>query len=348
MKTKVYIKDGKDLRSAINKTFAEFKIKDLRNKKVFVKPNMLRIARPEECVITDPRLIEAVVSHLLNNSANVIVGDNPIPQKVNEIEVANYCGFLDAARGRFRNIGKYVKRIKLKNNSVREIYVSRDILDAELLISLPKLKTHELTILSVAVKNQFGIIPGGLKPKLHFQCPTLDDFCRLLIEVYNIRKPDLIIVDALNIVDARGRMYRLDKLIAGQDAWAVDYVCALFIGIKPETSPLIRIGIKEKLFNPEDIEIVGDLTPIKKFSTPISMPLKDFFAGIGSRIFAQIQNFYVPVIDQSLCNKCRSCENVCPARAIIHFNIDHKKCIRCYCCFEVCPRNAIKRKPKVI
>ncbi len=348
MKTKVYIKDGKDLPSAINEIFKEFGTQNLTNKRVFVKPNMLRVARPEECVITDPRLVKAVVENLLNNSANVTVGDNPIPQKVNEIEVAKICGFFDAVGGRFKNIGRYVKKIKLRYNVVKEIYVSRDILDTELLISLPKLKTHELTILSVAIKNQFGIIPGGLKPKLHFQCPTLDDFCRLLIETYNVRKPDLIIVDALNIVDARGRMYNPNKLIVGTDAWTVDYVCALFVGIRPETSPLLRIGIKEKFFNPDDIEIVGDFTPIKKFATPISIPLKEFLAGLGSRIFAQIQNFYVPVIDHILCNKCRSCENVCPSRAIRHFNIDYKKCIKCYCCFEVCPKNAIKRKPKII
>ncbi|MGB9721364.1 MAG: DUF362 domain-containing protein [bacterium] len=348
MKVRVYIKDVYDLNQTIAQAFEDFGLKDLNQRRVFVKPNMLRISRPEECINTDPIVIESVVDYLVNNSANVVVGDNPIPQVVNEIEVSKECGFFDAAKGRFRNIGRYVKKIKLRHKSAKDIYVSRDILDTDLLISLPKLKTHELTILSVAIKNQFGIIPGGIKPKLHFQCPTLDDFCRLLIEVYNIKKPDLIIVDALNIIDARGKVYKPDKLIVGEDAWAVDYVCALFVGIKPETSPLMRIAINEKLFDPDRIEIVGDFTPIKRFAIPISMPVKDFLAGIGSRIFAHLQNFYVPTIDHNLCNKCRSCENVCPARAIIHFNIDHKSCIKCYCCFEVCPKNAIKRKPKII
>ncbi len=348
MKTKVYIKDGENLHSAINEIFSEFGINDLKNKRVFVKPNMLRIARPEECIITDPRLVEAVVENLLNNSALVTVGDNPIPQMVNEIEVAKHCDFVNAARGRFKNIGRYMKRIKLRHNSVKEIYASRDILDTELLISLPKLKIHELTILSVAIKNQFGIIPGGLKPKLHFQCPTLDDFCRLLIDIYNIRKPDLIIVDGLNIRDARRTLYRFNKLIAGNDAFAVDYVCALIAGIIPETTPLIRIAIKERLFDPDRVDIIGTFTPLNGFTLPISIPGKDFFAGIGSRIFAQIQSFYVPAIEHNLCNKCRACENVCPTRAIKQFNIDYKKCIRCYCCFEVCTNSAIKRRLKIL
>lgn len=346
--TRVSIKDGVYLNKAINEIFEEFKIGKLENKNVLVKPNMLKIAKPEECVITDPRLIEGVVDYLIKRLANVIVGDNPIPQNVNEIEVARRCGFLEASRGRFKNIGIYTEKMKLIHNSVKEIYVSRDILDTEVLISLPKFKTHALTILSIAVKNQFGIIPGGLKPKLHYQCKTFNDFCNLLIELYNLRKPDLIIVDALNIIDARGRIYRLNKLIAGDNAWAVDYVCSLIAGINPELNPLLRIALKEKFFNPREIEIKGDLKSIKGFAVPISMPIKEFLAGIGSRIFARLQNFYCPVIELDKCSRCGSCENVCPVEAIKNFKINNRICIKCYCCFEVCPQNAINKRLNVL
>jgi len=348
MKKKVYIKDGTELQKAIGETFKDFGFNTFDNKRVFVKPNMLRIARPEECIITDPKLIEAVVDYLLSLSANITVGDNPIPQKVNELDVAKECGFLSASRGRFKNIGRYVKKVRIRHNRVKNVYVSRDILDAELLISLPKFKVHTLTMLSIAIKNQFGIIPGGLKPYLHYQCPTLDDFCRLLIEIYNLKKPNLIIVDALNTIDAKGRLFKFNKLIAGDDAWAIDYVCTLLAGMNPHSNPILRLGLKDKFFEPEDIEIIGDATPIKGFAVPFSLPIRDIFAGIGSRVFAQFQHLNIPVIDHNLCNKCRSCENVCPAKAIERFNIDHKTCIRCYCCFEVCPQNAIKRRLRIV
>ncbi len=348
MKKRVYIKESTEIRNVIKEIFEDFGFGNLDNKRVFVKPNMLRIARPEECIITDPKLIESVVDYLLSYSANVTVGDNPIPQKVNEIDVAEKCEFLSASKGRFKNIGKYVKKVGISHNKVKNVYVSRDILDAELLVSLPKFKVHALTMLSIAIKNQFGIIPGGLKPYLHYQCPTLNDFCRLLIEIYNLKKPNLIIVDALNIIDAKGRLFKFNKLIAGDDAWAVDYVCAILAGMNPYSNPILRLGLKDKIFKPDDIEVIGDTTPIEEFTVPFSLPIRDIFAGIGSRVFAKIQNLNIPVIDHNLCNKCRSCENVCPAKAIEGFNINHKNCIRCYCCFEVCPQNAIKRRLRII
>ncbi|MEO0184788.1 MAG: DUF362 domain-containing protein, partial [candidate division WOR-3 bacterium] len=306
MKTKVYIKDAHDLRQTIEQAFEDFGLKDVKQRRVFVKPNMLRIGKPEECVITDPVVIESVVEYLMSNSANVSVGDNPIPQIVNEMEVSKKCGFFESSKGRFKNIGKYVKKIRLQHKYVKEIYVSRDIIDAEMLISIPKFKTHELTILSTAIKNQFGIIPGGLKPVLHYQCPSLEEFCRLLIEVYTVKPPDLVIVDAINVRDTRSRLYKLNKLIISNNPWAIEYVCSLMVNLKLEFNPLLRIALKDRLFEPEQLEIIGSLEPIKGFSLPISLPIKNFFAGFGSRLFAKIHSYRLPTIDHFYCNKCRA------------------------------------------
>ncbi|MGQ9665288.1 MAG: DUF362 domain-containing protein [bacterium] len=348
MKTKVYIEDATEIRHSIGKLFDAFGLNDLKNRRVFVKPNMLRIAQPEECIITDPQLIEWTVDYLLKKGAILSVGDNPIPQPLNEIEVARKCGFLKASKGHFKNIGRYVKKIKLKHKSVKEIYVSRDILDAEILISLPKFKTHELTILSIAIKNHFGIIPGGIKPHLHAQCASLDDFCKLLFAVYNQKKSDLIIVDAINVRDANNHLFRPNKVIVGNDPWAIEYVCSLMAGLKPNLHPLLKMGLKERLFDPDDFEVLGTLEPIKGFSLPAGLFLRNLFSGTGSRLFARIQDARITYIDHLLCNRCRACENVCPTRAINNFKIDNKKCIKCYCCFEVCPTGAIKKKLKII
>ncbi len=345
---RVYIKEVSNLSDAIREAFNSFGFNHLEQQRVFVKPNMLRAAEPMDCIITDPALISATVEYLLAQSAEVQVGDNPIPQMVNEIKVAEQCGFLKASFGRFRNIGRYVKRIRLNHRSVKEIHVSRDILDANILVSLPKFKTHELTILSTAIKNQFGIIPGALKPNLHYRCSSLEEFCRLLIEICSIRKPDLIIVDALNVRDAHGRYFKPGKIIYSNDVWSVEYVCSLMSGLDPANNPLLKIGIKDKLFDPDQIEIHGDPEPIKNFALPPGLFLRNIFAGVASRIFAKLQEGRVPYINQNICNRCRACENVCPAKAIVHFAIDGKRCIKCYCCFEVCPTNAIKRKLKLL
>ncbi|MEO0142193.1 MAG: DUF362 domain-containing protein [candidate division WOR-3 bacterium] len=345
---KVIIEDVTDLESSIKKVFNYFNCKNLANKNIFIKPNMLRIAHPDECIITDPRLLGRVTELLLESGAVVMVGDNPIPQGLDEIEVAKRCGLFSASCGTFRNIGRFVKRVKLKNKKVKGVYVSKEILECDILISIPKFKTHELTTLSLAIKNQFGIIPGGLKPKLHSECFRLEDFCNLLIDIYQIRPPDLIIIDCIKVRDARGRLYNPNKLIAGDNGFAIDYVCSLLAGIDPATNPLVNIALKKKLFEPRSVEIIGNLEPIKDFATPFYFPLRGVFANLGNLIFSKFASYRLPVFNQKYCNNCRLCENVCPSRAIQSKKIDYKRCIKCYCCIEVCPNNAIGQKLKIL
>lgn len=344
---KVYIKDGAELKNAIAEVFNDLGYNNLKNKKVFVKPNMLRIAKPEECVITDPRLLAATVSFLEESGAKIIVGDNPIPQKVNALDVADQCGFLEASAGSFRNIGRYVKKVKLSSKIVKEIYVSREILECDLLVSLPKFKTHQLTTFSSAIKNQFGIVPGGLKPYLHYLCPILNDFCRLLIDIYRIRPPDIIIVDCLNVRDARGKNFYPNKVIAGRDGYAVDYVCGLIAGIKSHKDPLLKLAIKEDLFDPGKIEIMGELEKLKGYALPISFPLRNFFAGLSAKLFSRYHIGFQPAIDTTVCKGCKACENICPKKAIKNKTVDYKRCIQCCCCIEVCPNSAIVRKFRI-
>uniref|UniRef100_A0A7C4XKX4 DUF362 domain-containing protein n=1 Tax=candidate division WOR-3 bacterium TaxID=2052148 RepID=A0A7C4XKX4_UNCW3 len=341
---RVIIKEVTELRTSIIEIFEDFGLKELKGKNVFIKPNMLRIAQPDDCIITDPALVRETTSYLLDCGANLIVGDNPIPQLVDEVEVAKRCGFFEASKGRFKNIGRYIKRIKINHKNLKEVYVSKEILECEILLSLPKFKTHELTGLSIAIKNQFGMVPGGLKPKLHYECFKPDDFYNLLIEIYKIRPPDLIIVDCLRVRDAKGKLYRPNRIIAGDNGFAIDCVCSLIAGIAPEANPLLQIALKRNLFDPKKIEVIGKLEIIKGFATPISFPFRKFFIGLGNFLFSRLQNWRCPVIDVSNCNNCRSCENVCPKRAIRNKEIDYKKCIKCYCCIEVCPNNAINLK----
>jgi len=344
---KVLIKDGGNLKRSIAEIFHDLVHKDLKNKKVFVKPNMLRIAKPEEYVSTHPRLISETVSFLLEVGADVLVGDNPIPQKVNEIEVAKKCGFLDAAQGRFKNVGRYIKRVKLPNRFVRETYISRDILECDLLISLPKFKTHELTTLSSAIKNHYGIVPGGLKPYYHYLCPNIKDFCELLLDIYRIRPPDIIIVDCLNIRDATGKSYNPEKIIAGDNGYAVDYVCGLIAGLKPFKDPVLRIAIEKKLFNSDTVEIVGEFEKLKDFALPITFPFRNLIVQFVTKMLFTFRAGWYPIVNYGMCTKCGSCENVCPRKAIKDRTIDYHKCIKCYCCIEVCPNGVMKKKFRI-
>lgn len=343
----VLIVDARNPQAAVNQIFDFFLPSTIAGQKVFIKPNMLRIARPEECVITDPQALAAVVQTALQRGAEIRIGDNPIPQPVNEIEVARACGFLEVSAGNFRNINLFIQPMPLKHRQIRQTWVSRDIMETEILISVPKFKVHPLTVFSGAVKNHYGIIPGDMKLRHHFAAPTLDEFCRLLIEIYRLRPPDLIIVDCLRVRDAAGRQYEPELFIAGTDGFGVDYVCGLLTGSRSVQDQVLKTAIRDGWFDPGSIKIIGDAKPLKGFRLPFTFALRNVFAGLGQRAFGRLRSGRQPVFDFNKCTRCRACENICPKEAIKDFKINLRHCIRCYCCIEVCPQAAMTRKFKL-
>lgn len=350
IKHPVIIRDAADLPRAITEIFSLLGKTDLARRRVFVKPNMLRAARVQECVVTDPRLISETVAFLQGAAAQVMVGDNPMPDKrfSSGNEIAAYCGVVDAAANAYRNIGRYPRKIRRPKNLLKEYYVSREILDCDLLVSLPKYKSHELTTMTVAVKNHFGLIPGGFKPAIHALFPRIDDFSKVIVEIYETRPPDVIIVDCMEVIDAQGKHHSPGMIIGGDNGHAVDYACALMAGIDPLRVPTVRVARERGLFAPEMIEYNGAFREIHGFSLPLVFPFRNSVVEFVSRILYRVWTGRVPVIDAALCSRCRSCENVCPPRAIKGERIDYKKCIKCYCCLEVCPQRAIRIRHKLV
>ncbi|MGB7054219.1 MAG: DUF362 domain-containing protein [bacterium] len=349
-KHRVLIREATDLKVSIVEAFRSVGLDDLKKQQVLVKPNMLRPARPEECVVTDPRLIAETVAFLISAGAEVMVGDNPMPDSriQHESDVADYCGFTQASRHKFRNIGKYSQKVEKPRNLLKEFYISREVLDCDLLVSLPKFKSHELTTMTLSVKNHYGIIPGGLKPYIHALFPGIKEFSKVLVEIYETRPPDIIIVDCLHVIDAKGKRHHPGLIIAGDNGHAVDYACARLAGIDPLRVSTIRAAYDEGLFDPADIEYAGTFSKLRGFSVPFVFPFRNSVVEFVSRILYRIWLGRVPVIDSALCARCLSCENVCPPRAIIGQEIDYSKCIMCYCCLEVCPNQAVRVKHKLI
>jgi uncharacterized protein (DUF362 family)/Pyruvate/2-oxoacid:ferredoxin oxidoreductase delta subunit len=339
----VIVREGAVLGESIAEMFRLLGLVDLQRKNVFVKPNMLRPALPEECAVTSPRLVSETVAYLAAAGAEVMVGDNPVPGNRSRYEddIAEYCGFLDAAGNRWRNIGKYSIKIKRPRNLLKEFYASREVIDCDLLVSLPKYKSHELTTLSLSIKNHFGIIPGGYKPYIHAMFPRIEDFSEILVEIYETRPADMIIVDCLDVVDAKGRKHHPGIVIGGDNGHAVDYVCALMAGIDPLRIPTVKFARDSGLFDPEKVQINGTLPRIRGFGLPIAFPFRNSVVEFVAQILYRMWLARVPVINPALCTRCLSCENVCPPRAIKGHYIDYNKCIECYCCLEVCPKRAV-------
>jgi len=148
------------VRGAVDRAFEIFP-QELAHKKVVIKPNVLRASSAEEHIVTNPSLLRAVVETVEEMSpAEIVVGDNPGMFSYGDNELSfEKTGLMDAAKGYYRNFGNTTQNHVFNPDFMPEVGISKEILEADILISLPKFKTHGLTVMTGAIKNSYGIFP---------------------------------------------------------------------------------------------------------------------------------------------------------------------------------------------
>jgi uncharacterized protein (DUF362 family)/NAD-dependent dihydropyrimidine dehydrogenase PreA subunit len=338
------------MREAVDAVMERFPL-DVDGKTVLIKPNMLGVYGPETHANTHPTLVTALVERLREDGARVVVGDNPGTSGYGAVEKsAKISGIGEASKGAFENIATDPVRVKLKGRDV-EVSVSRRVLEADVVISAPKFKTHTYTRITGAVKNSYGYIVGGDKARLHLENPNFKDFSEVVTDVYRLRPPDLVVMDAVVCIQGNGPQnkffYDAGKLMASDNGIAIDSVMARMIGIKPRSVRMLEYGNEVGLgpIDEPEIEVEGDASRLRHFRRPVpSIPqrfggrwVSAFFPDIGRPRFD---------VDEGLCNSCRSCMEACPADAIAFEGkegptYDSERCIACYCCMELCPQTAL-------
>jgi len=143
--------------------------------------------------------------------------------------------------------------------------ISSVALDADVIINLPKFKSHQQLVATFAIKNMFGCVSGKQKALWHFiKGGRRDEFCELLIDIYRYVNPALTIIDAVTAMDGRGpirgRARPLGWLIGGTDPIACEAICARLINIEPEDIPIIKTARRTGFgcSDPAKIKIAGD------------------------------------------------------------------------------------------
>jgi ferredoxin len=280
------------------------------------------------------------------------VADNPMG--AHSARLADFLaptGVVEASEGCFRDVAESSVLVPLRSRFTREVPVSSVVNEVDVILDLPVFKTHALTIMTGAVKNLFGVIPGLRKAHLHSVVKNGDEFAELLVDIYQaLPVPVLNVMDALRGMDGQngpsgGRVLRLGRILSARNSVAMDSVMAMMAGARPDAVPTNRIAAARGLgpARAEDIHIVGDFAPIPGFRLP-SAWLAGSITGIaGATFYRLIQRR--PELDRELCTRCRRCADNCPAQAISMTpdpHIDSRKCITCYCCVEACPERAMK------
>lgn len=346
-----------------------------RGDNVFVKINHLAPSSPpERGIVTHPVFVKAVVENLKTTGANITVGDDIGTEPVGFSDPEGIDGFqISGIRQVCEESGVILSNIKdagfiettCDGRILSQVYISKTVLDADVIVNLPKLKTHALTVYTGGIKNMFGAIPKGQRVRYHEQYNVVDSFNQLLVDVFSAAKPHLTIMDGIIAMEgmgpANGKLRKLGVILASQDTVALDAVATKIIGWEPMSVPTTMYAHERGLGvgNLQNIEIVGesisDVAPTS-FELPVTYRtatmynMSIFMSKLPTFITNFINNLHVikPRIIRRICVGCFECRKTCAANAISIVDdkalINQRVCIACYCCHEVCRYDAIMIK----
>lgn len=332
--------------------------------RVLVKPNMLSCKSPSACATTHPSIVECVAKRCRELGAEVIIGDSP-PLTMGRIEEFwGKTGFKEAATVSGASLVCFEREptrkltLEVEDQKV-DMHVTEEYYRADLVINISKMKTHNLTTLTGAVKNLFGLLPGLQKAGLHMRFARPEPFSELIVKIATVVPAGLNIMDAVEGMDgqgpASGRVIKPGILLASDHPVPIDLAFCEIAGIKPAQVHTLSKAIKAG-FGPTSLEGVSIFGPDPKglryegFDVP-GTPLGGLFpeplVGIARKLL-----WARPRLIPAGCIKCGACKGICPADAILmgdsgpQFN--RPPCISCFCCMEVCPVDVIEMEVSLI
>jgi len=372
-KTKISIQKivNNDVKDAVFRSLESInaqKLFDREKMVVLLKPNILMGKPPERAVNTHPEVVRAVIQWVKTlNPSKIYVCDSAGGQKpgitetaMKESGIQDICEEEGAICVPFEKTEREIYKVK-DALELKEISSSRLIREADLIINIPKIKTHWQCTLTCCIKNMFGTVLLANKAKTHAQAAVLERFCSALADIYSVSKPQLTVIDGYYCQEGQGPssgdVVKLDIILAGYDGVALDSAVCKIIGFDSSEILYLEKAEKKKLGTTdlENVEFFGETieSVFRQFKRPklrpISMPLPRWLADyIGKTIFRAKVKF-----NREKCKLCSTCWTNCPVNAITPPDElkkgeipkwDNKKCITCFCCVELCPHEAVKFK----
>jgi uncharacterized protein (DUF362 family) len=231
-----------------------------KNSRIIVKINLCDFRPPETGAITHPRFLDAVLKYLNRNFANheIYVVESEATSAAPDLFI-EWFGFKPILRkygAHWANLSKTPRvEKKIDGRHFRRLWIS-ELFDDSFFITLPKLKTHSITKITCALKNQFGCLVEKRKIKFH---RFLDD---AIVDANMAMRPHFCIVDGIvGLGTARGPAWGIPiksgSIIAGSDPVAVDCACSKIVGFNPYFIGHVRKAAASKIGSMK-YQIVGD------------------------------------------------------------------------------------------
>jgi len=238
-----------------------------KNQKVLLKPNIVKGITPEACATTHPAVITAVIKILKEQNCEILVGDSPFADDA--MDAMKICGIYDVCKKYNAKIVIFDRKINVKNDDglvVKEFPLTRYFNEVDVIINMPKLKTHSQLYFTGAVKNLYSMMPGPRRGFYHLKYSNMEYFANMLLDLYALlrKKIALSIMDGIYGMEGDGPCNGSPKfagiLAASSDAVALDFIMCSLIGLNMENIPTICYARKRKdyLFSESKIKIVGE------------------------------------------------------------------------------------------
>ncbi|MDD5482674.1 MAG: DUF362 domain-containing protein [Kiritimatiellae bacterium] len=329
---------------------------------VLIKPNLLTDRAPEKAVTTHPEIVRALIKTVRRCGGTPLVGDSPagVMKMDSVLEKTGFRALCDEEKVKFVVFEK--ESCIAHDYQGVPLAIARTACDADLVINVPKLKTHAFTLFTNAAKNLFGLLPGFQKTMLHKTFPNPRQFGDCLAFLYGLVRPGLTVCDAVIGMEgdgpSAGTPLQLGFMAASTDGVALDTAFCKMLNINVKDvfylDSLRRAGSGET--DPENIDLIGDTRDLGRIP-PIKLPASAKAARFIPRRLVRLAEPYLwvrPVFTEN-CTACGRCVRACPVGALAlnqpdktgridgtRPRLDRKKCIGCCCCHEVCPERAIK------
>ncbi len=343
-----------------------FPMHEIRGRTIALKPNLLSAVSPDTAVITHPVFFQAAAEIMLDHGARPILIESPAVSSLAAVmKASGYSQVVERLGIPVADTSIVAKITNPEAKRFKTFEIAQAFFDCEMIINLPKFKTHGLTYTTGAVKNFFGTVPGMRKSEMHLRFPDNIAFAESILDLYGAflkgfdpPRKILHIMDAITCLEGdgpgtSGKPKKVNAVLAGTDGLAVDCIATKVSGLSEELSTLLTLGYLRGygVTSEHDIRVLG--------KSIHAMQVKGFVPSAGQGMTGIIRlpfvkriltDFFMsrPMIDDSKCTACCQCVKICPVQAMAKASnvgqpprFDYSRCIRCFCCMEACTDEAI-------
>ncbi|MHC4871268.1 MAG: DUF362 domain-containing protein [Planctomycetota bacterium] len=307
-KPDVFIASGKGAYQNTLDALSNIDLTPASGKKVLLKPNAGRLAKKDSGITTNPEVVAAVIDAFRKVDAVVAVGESPI-SGVKTAEAFEITGIAEVCRERNCPMIDLDKKIPMEvsvenGKAINELKVCADLLEYDIIVSIPVMKMHMHTLVTLSIKNMKGCLWRRSKVKLHMLPEIKDIDCKpidvAIADMSEILKPHLAIIDGSACLEglgpSAGNAKNLDLVIAGTEPFACDAAASHIMGVDPHDVAHLHLAA-ERGFGILDLDKIN-VTPDnwQDLVDPFERPPENIaidFPGIK-------------ILDKNSCSACQS------------------------------------------